>query len=145
DADRLSLLLVDVADDVADVFLFFLLIGQEGVVVGVVAFDGLVVFTTLDLDGAAVGRFVIGLLEADQLGVLLGGDLDFFFLARRLGGGRLGAGLGGAHRGHHGKDGAAFRANDRATIEVVIFRPAVRANAFRAEFRFRHVGPHLRR
>src|SRR5437868_1938766 len=59
--------LVNLADDIADVVAFLVLFLEERVV-GLLRLGGLVVIDALDLDGAALGDFLVGLLKADQLG-----------------------------------------------------------------------------
>src|SRR5664279_4726149 len=83
-ASRLRLLLVDVADDVFDVVVL-VLFGEEGVILFLLDFLFLFV-AALNLDGAAGGGLVVGLLEADGLDrILLDLDLDLDRGRSRLG------------------------------------------------------------
>src|ERR1700716_2629011 len=86
------LVAADVADDVGDVFVAFFLVGDEGGIVIVVAFDGLVdldVVFRLRKDGLDLAAVLLGVgfLERHLLG------LDR--LRRCFGGGRCRAGTGG--------------------------------------------------
>src|ERR1700692_798847 len=102
------LVAADVADNVGDVLVAFFLIGDEGGIVIVVVFDGLVdldvVFGLgndgLDLAGILLG---VGFLERHQLFSLhrLRGGFGGGSGGRRTGaGGGVGAGLGGGGVGH---------------------------------------------
>src|ERR1700716_345891 len=136
----------DVADNVGHVLVAFFLVGDEGGIVIVVVFDGLVdldvVFRFgndgLDLAGVLLG---VGFLERHQLF-----SLDRF--RRGFGGSR-----GGGCRGARGRVGAGprrrdrrnrhhlagVRRNHRTLVEVVEFLTRRRANAFGSEIGFGHV------
>src|ERR1700688_4713341 len=141
------LVAADVADDVGDVLVALFLIGDEGGIVIVIVFDGLVdldvVFRLgndgLDLAGAFLG---VGFLERHQL-----------FSLNRLrrcfggGGGGRGAGAGGGvgpgprrrnRRNRH--DLAGVGRDHRVLVEIVEFLARRRANAFGSEIGFGHGG-----
>src|SRR6202163_1099636 len=140
------LVAADVADDVGDVLVAFFLVGDEGGIVIVVVFDGLVdldvVFGLgndgLDLAGILLG---VGFLERHQL-------FSLDRLRRGFGGSR-----GGGCRGARGRVGAGprrrdrrnrhhlagVRRNHRTLVEVVEFLTRRRANTFGSEIGFGHV------
>src|ERR1700730_6980207 len=140
------LVAADVADDVGDVLVAFLLVGDEGGIIIVVVFDGLVdldvVFRFgndgLDLAGILLG---VGLLERHQLFSLdrlrrgFGGSGG---RGCRGAGGRVGAGPRRRDRRnrHHL---AGLRRNHRTLVEVVEFLTRRRANTFGSEIGFGHV------
>src|ERR1700716_1731265 len=136
----------DVADNVGHVLVAFFLVGDEGGIVIVVIFDGLVDFDVvfrlgndgLDLAGVLLG---VGFLERHQ-----------FFSLDRLrrcfgrGGGGRGTGAGGRvgagprrrdRRDRHHLAGVGR--NHRVLVEVVKFLARRRANAFGSEIGFGHV------
>src|ERR1700716_3379490 len=136
----------DVADNVGHVLVAFFLVGDEGGIVIVVIFDGLV-----DLDVV----FGLGNDGLDLAGVLLGvGFLErhqLFSLDRLrscLGGGGCGCGTGagcgvgaGPRRRYrcNRHDLASIGRDNRVLVEVVEFLARRRANAFGSEIGFGHV------
>src|SRR6478609_4006829 len=136
----------DVADDVGDVLIAFFLVGNEGGIVVVIAFDGLVdldiVFRFgnhgLDLAGILLG---VGLLERDQL-FGLGGFRQIGSGGGRSGSrGACGIATGGPRwrnrRNRH--DLAGVGRDHRALVEIVKFLTRRRANAFGSEIGLGHV------
>src|SRR6187402_2738725 len=137
----------DVADDVCDVLIAIFFVGNEGGIVVVIAFDGLVdldvVFRFgnhgLDLAGILLG---VGLLERNQL-FGLGG-------LRHIGGGGGRSGGGGAcgiatggprwrnRRNRHDLTGVGR--DHRGLVQIVEFLTRRRANAFGSEIGLGHVG-----
>src|SRR5437763_5123424 len=140
------LVAADVADDIGDVLVAFLFVGDEGGIVIIVVFDGLVdldvVFRLgndgLDLAGVLFG---VGLLERDQLLGLCG-------LRHDLGGG-CGGGSGCTRSLASGRprrrnrgdwhDLAGIGRDHRVLVEIVEFLARGRANAFGSEIGFGHV------
>src|SRR3954447_24826391 len=136
----------DVADDVGDVLIAFFLVGNEGGIVVVIAFDGLVdldvVFRFgnhgLDLAGVLLG---VGLLERDQLFGL--GGLRLIGSGGGRSGGRRACGIatGGPRwrnrRNRH--DLASVGRDHRVLVQIVEFLTRRRANAFGSEIGFGHV------
>src|SRR6266700_2774133 len=136
----------DVANDVGDVLVAFFLVGNEGRIIIVIVFDGLVdldvVFRFgnrgLDLAGVLFG---IGLFERDQF-LGLGGF-------RRIGGSsrrssrsaRRGIATGGAGRRHRRNrhDLAGIGRDHGTPVQVVELLARGRANAFGSEIGFGHV------
>src|SRR5712691_7815844 len=139
------LLVLDVADDVGDVLVAFLLLLDEGSVVHALVLE-------LDLFLGALGCLALGrllalglrvsLLERNELG--LGGlRRHHLFLRRGRRGACRGGGLRPCPRRRHRRQrhhGVALRADDRVLVQVVEFRAAIAAEALGAELGFRH-GP----
>ncbi len=127
-----ALFLVDVADDVGDVVVAFVLFLEEGVVVLAEGLDRAVVEIVRHILGFR--RVAVGFLERNQLDVT-----DLLLDFRLVFGDRRELGRALTHRGGaRSNTVAALGAEDGVAVQVVITGPAVRAVPFGTEFRFRH-------
>src|ERR1700731_2765383 len=137
----------NVADDVGDVLVAFFLVGDEGRIIIVVVFDGLVdldiVFRfgndSLDLAGVLLG---VGFLERHQL---FGFDRLWHYFGGGGSGGGTGArgGVGAGSRWRNRRDRhhlAGVWRDHRALVEIVKLLTRRRANAFGSEIGFGHGG-----
>src|SRR6185312_10697224 len=136
----------DITDDVGNVLIALFLVGNEGGIVVVIAFDGLVdldvVFRFgnhgLDLAGVLLG---VGFLERDQL-FGLGGFRHIGSGGGRSGGrGACGIATGGPRRRNrrNRNDLAGVGRDHRVLVQIVEFLTRRRANAFGSEIGFGHV------
>src|SRR5712692_8744896 len=139
------LVAADVADDVGHVLIALFLVGDEGGIVIVVVFDGLVdlnvVFRLrndgLDLAGALLG---VSFLERHQLFSLDGLRHDFGSRGSRGGTGARRGVSAGPRRWHRRNrhDLAGIGGDHRILIEIVEFLACRRANTFSSEIGFGH-------
>src|SRR3954453_2191507 len=139
------LVAADVADDVGHVLVAFFLVGDEGGIVVIVVFNGLVDVDVvlglrhhgLDLAGILLG---IGFLQRHQL-FGLGGLRHGFRSGCGRGGTGTGRGVGASPGRRNWRDRhplAGIGRDHRVLVEIIEFLASRRANAFGSEIGFGH-------